>query len=78
MSRRVVANLIGHTRTKSGLTIGSELNNISYQTWHSVSKEQTQALNLKQYIFPGEWNCTLVPRRDRNGQFVCSSTGFRG
>ena len=45
--RQVVVNLIGHTRTKSGLTIHSELDENSYPTGQSVSDEQMRALNLK-------------------------------
>ena len=63
VSREVVVNLIGHTRTKSGLTIRSELDHNSYPTGQSVSDEQMQALNLKRDKFHGEWNYTLTPRK---------------
>ena len=62
VSREVVVNLIGHTRTKSGLTIRSELDENSYPTGQTVSDEQMQALNLKRDRFHGEWNYTLTPR----------------
>ena len=62
MSREVVVNLIGHTRTKSGLTIRSELDENSYPTGRSVSDEQVQALNLKRDKFHGEWNYSLTPK----------------
>ena len=61
VSRQVVVNLIGHTRTKSGLTIHSELDENSYPTGQSVSDEQMRALNLKRAKFHGEWNYTLTP-----------------
>ena len=62
VSREVVVNLIGHTRTKSGLRIRSELDENSYPTGQTVSDEQMQALNLKRDRFHGEWNYTLTPR----------------
>ena len=62
VSRQVVVNLIGHTRTKSGLTIHSELDENSYPTGQSVSDEQMRALNLKRDKFHGDWNYSLTPR----------------
>ena len=64
VSRQVVVNLIGHTRTRSGLTIRSELDENSYPTGQTVSDEQMQALNLKRDRFHGEWNYMLTPRHD--------------
>ena len=61
VSREVVVNLIGHTTTKSGLTIRSELDENSYTTGQSVSDELMQALNLKRDKFHGEWNYSLNP-----------------
>ena len=63
VSREVVVNLIGHTRTKSGLRIRSELDENSYPTGQTVSDEQMQALNLKRDKFHGEWNYLLTPRQ---------------
>ena len=63
MSREVVVNLIGHTRTKSGLRIRSELDENRYPTGQSVSEEEMEALNLKRDRFHGEWNYTLSPRQ---------------
>ena len=63
VSREVVVNLIGHTRTKSGLTIRSELDENQYPTGQAVSDEEMQALNLKRDRFHGEWNYSLTPRQ---------------
>ena len=46
-SREVVVNLIGHTTTKQGLTVHSELDENSYPTGRSVSDEEMEGLNLK-------------------------------
>jgi transposase len=62
VSREVVVNLIGHTTTKTGLEIHSELNENSYPTGREVTDQQLESLSIKRAKFHGEWNYTLVPR----------------
>jgi len=62
VSREVVVNLIGHTTTKTGLEIHSELNENSYPTGREVTEQQLESLSIKRDKFHGEWNYTLVPR----------------
>ena len=62
VSRQVVVSLIGHTTTKTGLTIRSELNEGSYPTGRQVSDEQMRDLSLRRDGFHGEWNYTILPR----------------
>ena len=62
VSRQVVVSLIGHTTTKTGLTIRSELNEGSYPTGRQVSDEQMRDLSLRRDRFHGEWNYTILPR----------------
>ena len=62
VSRAVVVNLIGHTMTKTGLEIQSELNENSYPTGREVTDQQMASLSIKREKFHGEWNYTLVPR----------------
>ena len=62
VSREVVVNLIGHTTTKTGLEIHSELNKNSYPTGKVVTDAQLESLTIKRDKFHGEWNYTLVPR----------------
>ena len=62
VSREVVVNLIGHTTTRTGLEIHSELNENSYPTGREVTDQQIESLSLKREKFHGEWNYTLVPR----------------
>ena len=62
MSREVVVNLIGHTTTRTGLEIHSELNENSYPTGREVTEQQMESLSIKRDKFHGEWNYTLVPR----------------
>ena len=62
VSREVVVNLIGHTTTRSGLAIRSELDENSYPTGQPVTAEQMESLSLKRDKFHGDWNYSLTPR----------------
>src|SRR5512143_2257416 len=62
VSREVVVNLIGHTTTKTGLVIRSELDEGSYPTGREVSDEQMDGLSIRRDKFHGEWNYTILPR----------------
>jgi hypothetical protein len=61
-SRAVVVNLIGNTRTSTGLEIHSELDENAYQTAIKVSNAQLAAVRLKKDRFHGEWNYTILPK----------------
>ena len=63
VSREVVVNLIGHTTTRSGLAIRSELDENSYPTGQPVTAEQMESLSLKRDKFHGDWNYSLTPRK---------------
>jgi len=62
VSREVVVNLIGHTTTRTGLTIHSALDENSYPTGREVTDQQMDSLSLKRHKFHGEWNYTFTPR----------------
>jgi hypothetical protein len=62
VSRQVVVNLIGHTTTKQGLSIRSELDSNSYPLGREVTAEQMESLCIKRSKFHGEWNYTVLPR----------------
>jgi hypothetical protein len=62
-SRAVVVNLIGNTRTKTGLEIQSELDEGAYQTAIKVTDAELAAVRLKKDQFHGEWNYTISPRK---------------
>jgi hypothetical protein len=47
VSREVVVNLIGGTRTKTGLEIRSELDGGSYPTAREVTDQQMDGLSIK-------------------------------
>ena len=62
VSREVVVNLIGHTTTKTGLAIRSELDENRYPTGREVTAQQMESLSIQQDKFHGEWNYTIQPR----------------
>jgi hypothetical protein len=62
VSREVVVNLIGHTTTKQGLSIRSELDANSYPLGREVTADQMEDLSIRKDKFHGEWNYTILPR----------------
>jgi DNA-binding phage protein len=62
VSREVVVNLIGHTTTKTGVTIQSALDENSYPTGREVTAQQMESLAIKRDKFHGEWNYTIRPK----------------
>jgi hypothetical protein len=57
----VVVNLIGATKTTSGLRVKARLDKRKYPTGVEVPDNAMQALNLRPHEFHGDWNYTLVP-----------------
>ena len=62
LSRAVVVNLIGNTKTKAGLHIQAELDTNSYETGIEVSDEELAAVRIEKAKFHGEWNYTISPK----------------
>jgi transposase len=62
VSHDVVVNLIGATKTTSGLRVKARLDKRKYPTGVEVSDEVMKALNLRPHPFHGEWNYTLAPQ----------------
>jgi hypothetical protein len=62
LSRVVVVNLIGNTKTKTGLHIHAELDTNAYETGIEVSDEELAAVRMKKDTFHGEWNYTISPK----------------
>jgi hypothetical protein len=61
VSHEVVVNLIGSTRTRTGLRIQAELDTNSYETGVKVTNKELEAVRLKKDKFHGEWNYTILP-----------------
>lgn len=62
VSRTVIVNLIGNTKTRAGLQVRAELDLNSYATGIKVTDEELAAVNLKKDKFHGEWNYTILPK----------------
>jgi hypothetical protein len=63
VSHEVIVNLIAATTTKTGLTVGCVLDQNSYPAGVKVSKKDMKELHLQRDAFHGEWNYTILPRR---------------
>ena len=63
VSHAVVVNLIGSTRTGTGLRIRVELDTTTYETGIKVTNKELETVRLKTDKFHGEWNYTILPHR---------------
>jgi len=61
-SLQTIVELIGHTRTATGLTVRAELDKNTYPKGIEVPDEQLEQVHLKPHVFHGEWNYTILPR----------------
>jgi hypothetical protein len=61
-SRAVIVNLIGSTKTRTGLQVRAALDTNSYPTGIEVSDEELAAVKMKKAKFHGDWNYTILPR----------------
>ncbi|MDQ3421735.1 MAG: ISAzo13 family transposase [Acidobacteriota bacterium] len=57
-----VVELIGHTRTDTGLRVKAQLDKRRYRTGVVVSRAAMQQLDLHRHTFHGDWNYELRPR----------------
>src|SRR2546422_9355806 len=57
-----VVNLIGATKTKSGLRVKAVLDTNEYETGVKVTKSQMEALCVRRHKTHPDWNYTLEPR----------------
>jgi hypothetical protein len=62
-SRAVVVNLIGSTRTRTGLRIQADLDTNVYETGVKVTNKELDSVCLKKNKFHGEWNYTILPHK---------------
>jgi transposase len=61
VSRAVIVNLIGSTKTRTGLHINAELDTGSYPTRIKVTDEELASVRIKRAKFHGNWNYTIMP-----------------
>jgi hypothetical protein len=62
LSRAIVVNLIGSTKTAAGLHIQAELDTHDYPLGIEVSDEEFAAIQIMRDKFHGEWNYTITSR----------------
>jgi hypothetical protein len=60
-SYATIVNLIGGTKTRTGLRIKAQLTRKKYPTGIEVSAADLAKLNLKPAVFHGDWNYSLLP-----------------
>jgi hypothetical protein len=62
VSYETVVNLIGSTRTRSGLKVKALLDTRDYETGHQVSTTEMRELRLQGHSFHPDWNYRLLPK----------------
>jgi hypothetical protein len=62
VSLQAIVELIGHTRTATGLTVHAELDTNAYPKGIAVPDKQLEQVRLKPHTFHGEWNYTIAPQ----------------
>lgn len=62
-SYAVVVNLIGHTTTKTGLKVHSELDEKKYPLAKKVTDADMNSINIHRHELHGMWNYTIMPSK---------------
>ena len=57
-----IINLIGNTKTRTGLKIKVSVDNKKYEKGKKISDEDFKLINIKQKTFHGEWNYVIKPK----------------
>jgi transposase len=70
LDRVTIVNLIGNTKTKSGLTIRARLDTKRYEKGRRVSDQALRRVNLHCDPFHGEWNYSIAPQSRRNAEVI--------
>jgi Rhodopirellula transposase DDE domain len=63
LTHATIVNLIGSTRTRSGLKVRCELDKRQYAPKIKVTDQQMESIRLAPDKFHGEWNYAIRPRR---------------
>ena len=62
-SYEIIVNLIGSTKTTSGLKVYAKLDPNRYEKGRGVTDDELAAVNLQPAKFHGEWNYTIKPNQ---------------
>ncbi len=60
-SYETIVNLIGATKTRTGLKVKAVLDEAQYQKGIRISDEELEGINILRHAFHGEWNYTIKP-----------------
>ncbi len=63
IDRATVVELIGNTKTNSGLKIKAVVDESVYQKGIKVTDEEMESLNIEELVFHGEWNYKIKPHK---------------
>jgi len=61
-SHEVIVNLIGATKTSTGLRIAAELDTNRYEKGTKIRESDLAELNIERAVFHGEWNYSIMPK----------------
>ena len=64
-SYETVVNLIGHTRTRTGLKVKAALDPRQYEAGRQVTQQEFEAVRVRGHKFHPDWNYTVSPNSER-------------
>jgi hypothetical protein len=70
LDRVTIVNLIGNTKTQTGLTIRARLDAKRYEKGRRVSDQALCRVNLHCDPFHGEWNYSIASQSSRNTEVI--------
>jgi Rhodopirellula transposase DDE domain len=68
VSRAVVVNLIGGTRTRTGLRVEAGADTNTYEQGIKVTDQEMESVRLKRDKFHGDWNYRIEPHTEQGSQ----------
>jgi hypothetical protein len=60
---QAIVELIGHTKTSTGLTVRAAIDEATYPSGIKVSDDKLSQIKLRRHEFHGEWNYGIGPRK---------------
>jgi Rhodopirellula transposase DDE domain len=60
---QAIVELIGHTKTSTGLTVRAAIDDATYSSGIKVSDDKLSQIKLRRHKFHGEWNYSISPSK---------------
>ena len=60
---QAIVELIGHTKTSTGLTVRAAIDDATYPSGIKVSDDKLSKIKLRRHEFHGEWNYSISPSK---------------